>query len=49
MSLEDVQIMAGHSYPSTTEQYINPNTQEIMEATPKAFGRGCIKVFLGKK
>ena len=28
MPLEDVQIMAGHCYPSTTEQYINPSTEE---------------------
>lgn len=35
MPLEDVQIMAGHSYPSTTEQYINPNTQEQREAVSR--------------
>ncbi|MBN9294997.1 MAG: tyrosine-type recombinase/integrase [Flavobacteriia bacterium] len=35
ISLEHVQIMAGHRYPSTTEQYINPNTQEQREAVSK--------------
>lgn len=30
--LEHVQVMAGDRYPSTTEQYINPNTQEQREA-----------------
>jgi hypothetical protein len=28
MRLEDVQVMAGHSYPSTTEKYKNPNSEE---------------------
>lgn len=30
--LEDVQIMAGHRYPSTTQRYINTNTPEQREA-----------------
>lgn len=33
--LEDVQVMAGHCYPSTTEKYINPNTHEQREALNK--------------
>lgn len=32
LPLEDVQVMAGHRYPSTTEKYINPTTQEQREA-----------------
>lgn len=35
ISLEDVQVMAGHCYPSTTEKYINPNTHEQQEAVNK--------------
>lgn len=30
--LEDVQIMAGHRYPSATEKYINPNSKGQREA-----------------
>jgi hypothetical protein len=30
--LEHVQIMAGHVYPSTTEQYIKPDEKEQREA-----------------
>jgi integrase len=30
--LEDVQIMAGHRYPSTTQRYVNTNTPEQREA-----------------
>lgn len=32
INLEDVQVMAGHSYPSTTEKYRNPNSEEQREA-----------------
>lgn len=46
MRLEDVQIMAGHTYPSTTEKYYNPNSQEQREAINRLhnniFGRSGI-------
>ena len=35
LPLEDVQVMAGHGYPSTTEKYKNPNTHEQREAINK--------------
>jgi integrase/recombinase XerD len=35
ISLEDVQVMAGHSFPSTTEQYIQPNTAEQREVVTR--------------
>lgn len=33
--LEHVQVMAGHRYPSTTEQYIKPDEQEQREAVTR--------------
>lgn len=33
--LEDVQVMAGHRYPSSTEKYIHPDVQEQREAVTR--------------
>lgn len=33
--LEDVQVMAGHRYPSSTEKYIHPDIQEQREAVTR--------------
>jgi integrase/recombinase XerD len=36
--LEDVQIMAGHKYPSSTQKYIRVNTEKQREVMTRLHG-----------